>query len=159
MRNVRELHVAPEPPALGAGLDFLRLLWAIDHALNSRSKRMAEARGITEPQRLVLRIVGRFPGIPPGDLARLLHLHPSTMTGILQRLEDRGWIARRQDPRDRRRVLIGLTRGGRLLDLKSPDDVEADVERVLAGASPREIAALRRILAQLAEELGSHDEL
>ena len=149
---------AREEPALGTGLDFLRLLWAIDHALHSRSKRMAEARGITEPQRLVLRIVGRFPSIPPGDLARLLHLHPSTLTGILQRLEERGWIARRQDPRDGRRMLIGLTRGGRRLDLESADGVEADVERVLSEASPREAAVLRRILARLAEALGSRAE-
>lgn len=155
---MKQLRAAVEPPALGAGLDFLRLVWAIDHALNSRSKRMAGARGITEPQRLVLRIVGRFPGIPPGDLARLLHLHPSTLTGILRRLEERRWIARRADPRDRRRALVGLTRRGQQLDRETPDDVEADVERVLAHSSPRDVEALRRVLTRLAEELGSHDE-
>jgi DNA-binding MarR family transcriptional regulator len=155
---MKGLHASAEPPALGPALDFLRLLWAVDHALNSRSKRMAEARGITEPQRLALRIVGRFPGIPPGDLARLLHLHPSTLTGILHRLEERGWIARRADPRDRRRTLVGLTRRGQQLDLETPDDVEADVERVLARSSPREIEALRRVLTRLAQELGVHAE-
>ena len=49
---------APDAPSLGPTLDFLRLLWELDHALQRRSKRMARALGLTGPQRLVLRIVG-----------------------------------------------------------------------------------------------------
>ena len=63
----------------------MRLLWAVDHGLQTRSKRMAVGLGITGPQRLVLRIVGRFPGISAGQLSRILHLDPSTLTGILRR--------------------------------------------------------------------------
>src|SRR5258708_17032792 len=74
-------------PALGAVLDFMRLLWAVDHALQSSSKRMEATYGITGPQRLVVRIVGRFPGIAAGRAAEVLHVHPSTLTGILKRLE------------------------------------------------------------------------
>jgi DNA-binding MarR family transcriptional regulator len=141
------------PPSLGAGLEFLRLLWAVDHALHSRSRRMAEERGITGPQRLVLRFVGRFPGIPPGDLARLLHLHPSTLTGILQRLEEHGWIARRPDPRDRRRALIGLTRSGRELDRDGGGTLEEAVVRALAAAPAQDVEGARRVLESLAREL------
>ena len=74
-------------PPLGEQLEFMRLLWAIDHGLQTRSKRMAAALGVTGPQRLVIRIVGRFPGVSAGQLARILHLDPSTLTGILRRLE------------------------------------------------------------------------
>ena len=95
---------APALPSLGPELEFLRLLWQVDHALQRRSKRMAKELGLTGPQRLVVRIVGRFPGLPAGELAELLHVHPSTLTGILARLERGGWIARRADPRDRRRA-------------------------------------------------------
>ena len=100
-----ELPAAPAR-ALGEVLDFMRLLWALDHALQKRSKQMQAELGITGPQRLVIRIVGRFPGIPAGQLAGILHLHPSTLTGILARLEHRGLITRRSDPRDRRRTLL-----------------------------------------------------
>ena len=45
-----------ELPALGEELDFMRLLWAVDHGLQQRSKRMAAEIGLTGPQRLVIRI-------------------------------------------------------------------------------------------------------
>ena len=53
---------------------------------NGRQKRMEQRSGVTGPQRLVLRVVGLFPGISAGALARLLHVHPSTLTGVLHRL-------------------------------------------------------------------------
>src|SRR5262245_66636751 len=83
-------------------LDFMRLLWNIEHRLQSTSKRMDTTLGITGPQRLVLKIVARFPQISAKDVAQLLRLHPSTITGILQRLIDKGLLAREQDPADGR---------------------------------------------------------
>src|SRR3954470_12003885 len=104
-------------PQLGEVLEFMRLLWAVDHGLQSTSKRMESTLGITGPQRLVLRLVGRFPGITAGNLAQILHVHPSTLTGVLKRLERRGFLQRRPDPRDARRASLGLTARGRRLDV------------------------------------------
>ena len=42
--------------------------------------------------------------------------HPSTLTGVLRRLETRGMLLRRSDPRDARRALFGLTPRGRKMD-------------------------------------------
>src|SRR5713226_7752815 len=95
-------------PPLGSVLDFMRLLWAVDHALQSASKRMESAFGMTGPQRLVVRIVGRFPGIAAGRVAEILHVHPSTLTGVLKRLEARGILQRKPDPLDARRALFML---------------------------------------------------
>jgi len=53
---------------LGPVLEFMKQLWAVDHGLQSVSKRMEARFGITGPQRLVVRIVGRFPGISAGAL-------------------------------------------------------------------------------------------
>jgi DNA-binding MarR family transcriptional regulator len=39
--------------------------------------------GVTGPQRLVLRVVGLFPGMSAGELATVLRVHPSTLTGVL----------------------------------------------------------------------------
>ena len=91
---------------LDSTLDFLRMLWSIQHSLQRASKRMEKDLGITGPQRLVLRVVGRFPGLSAGDLAHIVRLHPSTITGILQRLADRGLLERRQDEGDRRRAKV-----------------------------------------------------
>ncbi len=140
-------------PALGEALDFLRLFWAVDHALNRRSKRLAIEIGVTGPQRIALRIVGRFPGIPAGRLAELLHLHPSTLTGVLARLEKSGLIARRADPRDRRRALLALSERGRRLDQEDSGTGEAELERALASVPRRDLEVVRRVLLDLARAL------
>jgi DNA-binding MarR family transcriptional regulator len=140
-----------EPP-LGAVLDFMRLLWAVDHALQSASKRMEATFGVTGPQRLVVRIVGRFPGIAAGRVAEILHVHPSTLTGILKRLEARGMLLRKIDPRDARRALFGLTPKGKKLDTLRTGVVEQAVRKVLA-RSPEKIIAAQEVLATLSEEL------
>jgi MarR family transcriptional regulator, organic hydroperoxide resistance regulator len=140
-------------PQLGEVLEFLRTLWELDHALQSASKRMAQRRGVTGPQRLVLRIVGRFPQLSPGQLAVILHLHPSTLTGILKRLERRGFLSRRVDPRDRRRVFVGLTRAGRAVDLDRGRTVETALERLLSRLPRAQARATQATLRALAEEL------
>jgi trehalose-phosphatase len=142
----------PVPP-LGEVLDFMRLLWAIDHSLQRTSKRMARDLGLTGPQRLVIRIVGRFPGIAAGRLADLLYLHPSTLTGILARLESAHLVVRHNDPRDRRRALLGLTAAARALDVGLEGTVEDAVQRALTKVSPATLAATRTLLAVLADEL------
>jgi MarR family transcriptional regulator, organic hydroperoxide resistance regulator len=143
---------APLPP-LGEVLEFLRLIWAIDHSLQRTSKRMEKAVGVTGPQRLVIRIAGRFPGISAGDLARLLHVHPSTLTGILDRLERGGLIRRRSDPRDGRRALLGLTDKGRRLDVAAEGTIEAAVARALREVSPGTLEAAREVLQSVAASL------
>ena len=79
---------------LGPVLEFMKQLWAVDHGLQTISKRLESQHGITGPQRLVVRIVGRTPGISAGALAQILRMHPSTLTGILRRLETRGILTR-----------------------------------------------------------------
>src|SRR5262245_9739921 len=111
--------------SLGDVLTFMRLLWEVDHHLRSASKRMARNAGVTGPQRLGLRLVGRFPSVSAGDLAELLHVHPSTLTGVLDRLERRGWLAREADPDDRRRSLFRLTNKGRTINAMKAGTVEA----------------------------------
>jgi DNA-binding MarR family transcriptional regulator len=140
---------------LGPVLEFLRLLWEIEHLLRSRSKQMHRRIGITGPQRLVLRICERFPGISPGELARLVHLHPSTLTGILARLERRALIVRRPDPADRRRATL-RARPRRASSRLPPNlTVEVAVQRALRAATPRETRHARMLLERLAAALGS----
>ena len=57
--------------------------------------------GVTGPQRLVMRVAGLYPGLSAGDLAAILHVHPSTLTGVLRRLVIQRLLVRQHDPRDR----------------------------------------------------------
>jgi DNA-binding MarR family transcriptional regulator len=148
-------HLAPAVVArrLGPVLEFMRGLWALDHALQSTSKWMAVRLGITGPQRLVIRMIGCFPGISAGALAELLHVHPSTLTGVLRRLTDRGAIRRTSDPGDSRRALFGLTARGKGIDRLRSGTVEAAITRALVTRSARNLAAVRSLLGAVTVEL------
>jgi DNA-binding MarR family transcriptional regulator len=136
-------------------LDFMRLLWEIEHVLQRASKRMARSLDVTGPQRLVLRIVDRCPGIAPGALAEIVRLHPSTLTGVLRRLERKRLLARRVDSRDRRRAQLSIRPGARRLTHAEEGTVEAVVKRVLAAESRSAIQQTRQVLARLAQALGN----
>ena len=85
-----------DPPSMvseDSVLEFLRLFWAIDHQLQRASKRMMRDLGVTGPQRLAIRMLARMPGASPQAVAAALHLHKSTVTGILQRLERQGVLS------------------------------------------------------------------
>jgi MarR family transcriptional regulator, organic hydroperoxide resistance regulator len=138
---------------LDSVLQFMRLMWSVDHGLHKVSKRMAAAIGLTGPQRLAIRIIGRSPGMAAGELAALMHLDPSTVTGIIRRLEDGGVITRRPDPADARRTRLTLTSRGRDLDRRSAGTIEAAVRRALASVPPEQVAAASLVLTALAEQL------
>ena len=138
---------------LGPVLGFMKALWALDHALQSASKRMEGTLGVTAPQRLVLRIVGRFPGISAGEVSDILHLHPSTLTGVQQRLVERGLIVRRADPGDARRALLELTAKGRGVDGLRSGTAEAAVRRALRRLSPKAVRTVREAAEVLSAEL------
>lgn len=140
-------------PPLGEVLDLLRLLWAVEHQLQSTSKRMEAQLGITAPQRFVLRLVGRFPGITASQLAQALHVNPSTVTGIIKRLTGRRLIARRLDPHDRRRTFLGLTAAGRSINAETAGTVEGAVQQVIDSTPPAKAAAAREVLGSLAAAL------
>jgi DNA-binding MarR family transcriptional regulator len=153
-----EIEAATEPPALGEVLDFMRMLWSVDHGLQTTSKRMESTLGVTGLQRMVIRLTGRFPGISAGHLARLLHVHPSTLTGVLKRLEDRQLVTRTSDPKDARRALFTLTNRGRSLDVPATGTVEAAVARALERAPQAKVNAARDILQTVSEELQHEQE-
>jgi DNA-binding MarR family transcriptional regulator len=132
----------------------MQLLWAIAHGLESTSKRMRSSVGVTGPQRLVVRLVGHYGNTSPGELAEVLHVHPSSLTGVLRRLERAGFIRRQRDPRDGRRAILTLTRRGQQLNDRRAGTVEASVRRTLARFSAAKTGVTRQVLSALARELG-----
>jgi MarR family transcriptional regulator, organic hydroperoxide resistance regulator len=134
-------------------LDFMRLLWSVEHGLERMSKRMGHELGITGPQRLVLRIVGQFPDISAGDLADVVRLHPSTMTGILQRLVERGLVERKRDPADSRRARLRLKPAAAAFTTGTRLTVEKAVREALEHVGPSSVRAARKVLGEVARRL------
>lgn len=135
---------------LGPALDLMRQVSALNHALERLSSRMDRELGITAQQRLVLRCVGKYPGITAGQLAAVLHLDPGTVSASLRRLDDRQLLERRPDPRDRRRITLGLTTAGRDLDRPTAGTVEEAIEQLLREADAEDVATTKAVLARLA---------
>jgi MarR family transcriptional regulator, organic hydroperoxide resistance regulator len=134
-------------------LDFMRLLWSIEHSLQKQSKRMESEIGLTGPQRLVLRVVGQFPGISAGALARVVKLHPSTITGILQRLVKRRLLRRERDPDDSRRTRLWTAPAAKRYTRRATGTVEDTVRRTLAGIRAGHVRGARVVLTELARVL------
>lgn len=140
---------APLPAMLPESLQFMQMLWALAHGLERTSKHMAEAIGVTGPQRLVLRVVGLLPGLSAGDLAAILHVHPSTLTGVLQRLVAQRLLVRTHHPEDRRRSVLHLAARGARINATQKGTVESAVTRALDEVSPHDRAACRRAIERV----------
>src|SRR5436189_5665998 len=101
LRMSRSEEPAPEAPyetrPLGQTLDFLRVLWAINHGLATTSRYMKSRFGVTGRQRLIVQVVNEFPGISAGELEADLHLDPTTLTEVHQKEIDRGLLMSQGD--------------------------------------------------------------
>jgi MarR family transcriptional regulator, organic hydroperoxide resistance regulator len=132
-------------------LAFMQGLWAIVHRMERLSKRMGARTGVTGPQRLVLRLIGLFPGMSAGELAATLHLHPSTLTGVLKRLEQQTLLLRAADPADGRRTVLRLTPRGKRVSEGRAGTVEAAVGAAVAGSTASQRAATQIFLDEFAK--------
>jgi DNA-binding MarR family transcriptional regulator len=149
MADGRHKRNTSEDAGLGPELDFLRELWALEHSLERTSKRMLTRLGITAEQRMVLRIVGRYPGISAGRLAAMLHLDAGTISAALRRMEDRRLLVRRKAPDDARRIALELTATGRKLDVPTEGTIESAVAAALRLCRPAQIRTVRAVLGEL----------
>lgn len=157
LKRVVPADVAEEP--LSEALVFMRMLWAVAHGLESASKRMHAELGITGPQRLVLRIIGHHGRISAGALAEVMHIDPSSLTGMLRRLEQAELLRRESDPFDRRRALLELTRKGMRMNDRRQGTIEAIMDEALARLPKERVATTKAVLAAIATALGNDGEI
>ena len=79
-------------------------------AVNDKSKKAERETGITGPQLWAIKVIGDLSPVSVSDLAARMYLNPSTVVGILDRLESRGLVQRNRSDDDRRVVRVQLTR-------------------------------------------------
>jgi len=135
-------------------LQFLQVIWQLEHALERASKRMEDAAGISGPQRFALRIIGARPAITAGGLAAVLHLHPSTVTGIVQRLEARKLVKRVSNASDGRVAHLHLTPAGSKIHRPSAKGtIERAARTTLSRVAGSQLKAATVLMGQFTEEL------
>lgn len=78
-------------------------------------RQMLNKAGVTEQQWRVLRVLAERGTTDPKDLAQAASLLNPSLTRIMQLLEKKGLIVRKDHPSDRRKVLLDITEEGRAL--------------------------------------------
>src|SRR5215467_8175528 len=82
------------------------------HAATQFGERLKSLR-LLRPQAGILRLIGAFPGLSQQELGRRLAILPSQLVALLDELQERRLIERRQDATDRRTYALHLTASGR----------------------------------------------
>ena len=83
-------------------------------------------------QRLVIQALGLEGGRPIAAIGQQLGLTPSTMTGLVDRLEEQGFLRRERHPSDRRATVLRLTRKGESAYRREVDFYRALVDETLS---------------------------
>jgi MarR family transcriptional regulator, transcriptional regulator for hemolysin len=136
--------------------DLLFLLHDVARLLRVDADKRARLHGMTRAQWAILIWLERQPGISQKELSEILEVEPITVARLIDRLEARGMVERRPDPRDRRIWRLHLLPPARdvLLEI---DDHRADMTRIVTeGIDENSIEimteALMRMKATLTQE-------
>ena len=107
------------------------------------------ASGITSVQFAALTAIRANPGVDATRLSSLIAFDRSTLGDVLERLEAKGWIARRPSPHDKRIKLLRLSKAGAQVLGEVEPEVRRVQERLLAPLDPGERLAMMRMLERL----------
>jgi DNA-binding MarR family transcriptional regulator len=145
--RARDSDLLPDP---AAGLAFL-LAQVGAHASGAFADRL-EPLGLTPPQVGILCNIAWADGLSQQALSEKLGLFPSRLVAMIDELEQRGLVERRDSPRDRRSYALYLTGAGR----EALDQIEriarAHQQALCAALNEAEQAQLRELLMRIAAE-------
>lgn len=142
----------PADPAAAARAEVIELLFAYVDRLHAHFEGVAKQHDLTPVQAKVLLHLDS-PG-PMGCVADSLGCDPSNITGVVDRLEERGLLQRGESPGDRRVKVLRATEMGKGLRERLVGELFRDTPG-MSTLSGDEIASLRRSLALLVQPAGS----
>jgi DNA-binding MarR family transcriptional regulator len=99
----------------------------------------------------MLDMLDTYGPLSPSALARQAGMHPATMTGVLDRLERGGWIARERDPADRRAVVVRVLRDRYGELLRHYTGMSRAMNKLLAGYSDEELEVIADFMRRTTE--------
>jgi DNA-binding MarR family transcriptional regulator len=82
--------------------NLIFLLHEVAHLMRTCADKRARERGMTRAQFVILKRLSRTPGLSQNELAEIVEVEPITIARLIDRLEARGLVERRKDPKDRR---------------------------------------------------------
>jgi len=134
----------------------LTALRRILKATDANVRSLAAASGLTASQLLVLEVLKSRGEMLTGELARAVDLRQATISILLDKLQERGFIERERGQSDRRRVWVRITPSGSEILRGAPDLLQETFRSRFAHLADWEqaalVAALLRIVALLDAE-------
>lgn len=139
--------------------DVLSNIRKIVRSINLESKRIQKDHGVSIPQVLCLNYLYSSPNFQStqGDIKKFLHLNSSTVSGIIQRLEKKGFIARLPKTGDKRVTNLTLTVSGEKILQKIPPLLHDRLSTKLEKLNEDEIDTIKNSLLQLVNLLQIED--
>jgi len=127
-------------------INFLFTLGELHRLVRAYADKQASRYGMTRAQWAVLAKVERNEGLKQSELAEQMDMQPITLTRLIDKLCDHGWIERRDDDNDRRVNRLYLRKAARPLLAKLAELRSELTSTALAGINP---ADAQRLLTQL----------
>jgi DNA-binding MarR family transcriptional regulator len=121
----------------------------------SRRLRKHDLAGLTPSQLSTLSSVGKTGPVRLGDLAAAERIAPSTLTRVVNVLEDRGYLVRTPAREDARAYLVTLTDNGNAALARIRDEATSMLTDILTTLTPEQLAALEAALPALEQLAGS----
>jgi DNA-binding MarR family transcriptional regulator len=154
--NIATLAVMTETVQLVAVNDSIRILQSvrrIAQCVEHHSKRLAVTHNITSPQLVALLAIAQLGPSTLKSIGRAIQLSPSTVVGIVDRLEEKGLVYRQRDTRDRRNVFVAVTAAGQTVLANAPSALPHGFGSALGALSEAERQTLVVTLEQFASLL------
>lgn len=132
---------------------LIRILhWRTDQTITDTLEKM----GLTASQGRVLGYVAHHPEPPcPRDIENDFHLSHPTVSGLLSRLEQKGFLQLRTDPEDRRCKRIYLLEKGKACQTQIHQRIHQHEAQLVQGFTPEEQAQFASLLQRAIENLGN----
>ena len=121
---------------------------AYQQAHTNMKKRLAPF-GLTPVQTLVLEAIKRAEGLSATEIGKKLSLDSATLSGILDRLADRGWIIKQIHQDDKRTLRLHLSEKAKLLENDLIQARAQSNDDILKGFSTEERVLLKRLLKDI----------
>ncbi len=131
--------------------ETVQSLRRIFKAIQDYSQDVSSTFGITGPQLWALKTISADSALPLGLLSKKMYLHPSTVTGVVDRLEAKGYVTRSRDLKDRRVVKVQLTPEGKEVVRKAPSPVQGKLIYGLRKLKKNELSTIYQSVLKLVE--------
>lgn len=149
-------HTIEELPDVELIDEVLVAMRRLIRATDLHSKHLSKTAGLTAPQLLLLQAVYRREEVTIGEIATAISLSQGTVTTIVTRLENRGYLERSRSLMDRRKVYVKLTPAGEEILGNAPTALQDRFVRQFAGLQSWEqsmiLASLQRVAAMMNAE-------